>query len=153
MIVTLLEATNQNARAVSLPPGCISYIYIIYIYIYHIYTISYIYIPYIYRIIYIYHIYLCIPCIYHIYIYTIYRYVSYIYITQGIWLDGNWELFEDRDTNSCDFYIVRKKIGCQPQNCDLTSKIKYVYTVISHWDNPTWGWDWCFKVFQTDSQY
>ena len=70
MIVTLLEATNQNARAVSLPPGCISYIYISYIYIIYIYIYHIIYIPYIY-----------IP--YHIYIpyismYTMY--IPYIYI-------------------------------------------------------------------------
>ena len=26
-------------------------------------------------------------------------------------------------------------------------------TVISRWDTPTWCWDLCFKVFQTDSPY
>ena len=56
VIVTLLEATNQNARAVSLPPGCLSLdnpnpsgsvldVYIIvYIYIYiYICMIMYVY--------------------------------------------------------------------------------------------------------------
>ena len=35
VILTLLETNNQNARAVSLPPGCLCYVLCIYIYTLH----------------------------------------------------------------------------------------------------------------------